>query len=124
MKGDGMASMESQDRLLVTFHRSGGFTGEIDQLTIGEDGRATAQTKRGRETFEVDQATVGDLRQKLEDANLPEQPPPHDTHVRDGYSYSVEFGGSKAEFMDGGIPEEVKPALAALNSILRQHGGS
>jgi hypothetical protein len=120
-----MASMGTeQGSELVEFHRSGGFTGEIDALMIQEDGQSTATTKQGEESFELDQVTLTDLREKLEQAHLGDVPAPHDTGVRDGFSYSIRFGGSEAKFMDGGIPDDVKPALSALGAILRDHGGS
>jgi hypothetical protein len=109
---------------LVSYGRQGGIGGNDDRLTVAPDG-AYEITRRGvrpaRGTLPA--ADLAALRGTLERSRFADIPSVNNGGVMaDGFTYSVEYGGHTVVAEDGGVPDALRPVLAALDRIFTRYG--
>jgi hypothetical protein len=106
--------------VLIEFHRSGGFLGLDDHLTIGAD-RKVALTRRSEyHKFEIDQRTLEELLQELDEADflkLEKEYLPVDDCC-DLIEYTITYMGHAVRTMDTAVPASLQPVLDSLSKIV------
>jgi hypothetical protein len=107
-------------KVLIEYHRSGGFAGVIEDLIIYDDGRAVLTQRTGRSEFTLDEDSVKQITEKLEQATfsalkkeyLPERP------GADFFEYEISYKGHTVKAQDTAVPESLLPVLESLNEII------
>ncbi|MCS6883444.1 MAG: hypothetical protein RMK84_13210 [Oscillochloridaceae bacterium] len=121
--GGCMQSASSRSRVLIEYHRSGGFVGLDDRLIIREDGETSLTRKERRFSFTLDRATVNQLADlfttagfmQLRKEYMPQRAGP------DLFTYVVTYRGHTVRTMDGAIPPALDPILEQLDQIVESH---
>ena len=105
---------------LVTFHRSGGFAGFDDRVTVKRDRRVTVRSRgaAARHT-RLSKAAMRKLRRALEAARL-DQPPPQGppSGCADCFVYSIAYGGHRVELSEDRVPDRMRPAINRLSRLI------
>jgi hypothetical protein len=106
---------------LVSYHRTGGFIGVDDRLSITSDGRVTRTDRNGvPEEFDLSPAALSELQDALEAANFPSlksvyKPP---FTVSDGFVYTVTYHGKTVVvYQEAVIPAGLQQVIARLSQI-------
>jgi len=108
----------------LNYHRSGGFGGEVDDITIQRDGRARSETRRGgKRSFKLRKADLDRVAALVRDADLARVKVRKSRPANDLFYYSIAYRGRKLEFDDLTIPEPVSELVGALDSIVRRYAG-
>ena len=104
----------------IVYHRTGGFTGLDDRLTIDANLKATVVRKTGRQEFVLEQGIGNRLEQQLNQAQFTqlkkEYMPP--TTCCDLFEYTITYMGHTVRTMDTAVPESLQPVLDTLNEII------
>jgi hypothetical protein len=111
----------SPSRLLVAYHRTGGFLGLNDRLSVATSGLAIHTARDGStEVFNLPAADLSELTNVLEAANFPalddKYLPPFP--VSDGFTYTLTHRGKTVVTADGAIPAALEAPIAVLNRLL------
>ena len=115
---DDTVSQESSS--LIEYHRSGGFRGVDDRLTIDTDGKATL-TRNGTATdVTIEPSIVNRLRgimQEIEFDKLEReyQPPGRGADV---YEYSITYQGHTVRAKETALPQVLHPIVELLDRVL------
>ena len=113
-------TVDPRPSLLVSYHRTGGFIGVDDRLSIASDGHVTRTDRSGvPEEFDLSPAALSELQDALEAANFPSlkkvyKPP---FTVSDGFVYTVTYRGKTVVVYQEAI---IPPALGAVIDRLSQ----
>jgi hypothetical protein len=117
-------SDDPRPSLLVSYHRTGGFIGVDDRLSITSDGHVTRTDRTGATAeFDLSPAALSELQDALEAADFPSlkkvyKPP---FVVSDGFDFTItSHGRTVVVFAEADIP----PALAAVIDRLSQIFGA
>jgi hypothetical protein len=111
----------SPSRLLVAYHRTRGFLGLNDRLSVASSGLAIHTARDGStEVFNLPAADLSELANVLEAANFPAL---DDTYlppfpVSDGFTYTLTHRGKTVVTADGAIPAALEAPIAVLNRLL------
>jgi hypothetical protein len=103
---------------LVDYHRSGGFAGVQDRLSVQPDGRVSRRTRSGECASTLSAQELGDLRAALDQAgfaSLQSSPRPSGN---DFFHYTVTYQGRTVRTYDTVVPPSLKPALTRLNALV------
>jgi hypothetical protein len=113
-------TVDARPSLLVSYHRTGGFIGVDDRLSITSDGHVTRTDRTGAtDEFDLSPAALSELQDALEAADFPSlkkvyKPP---FVVSDGFDFTITHDGRTVMvFAEADIP----PALAAVIDRLSQ----
>lgn len=101
------------------FSQSGGFAGEIDELTVTADGTCTLKSRRGgNKTYKGSASVAGELIALAESAFAAKPPAPGGPRIggADYMTYVVRLGGQEKTYTDLNAPE----AFRELNRKLTQ----
>ena len=111
----------NSSRQLVDYHRSGGFAGLEDSLTVSRSG-VGVHTSHGwaRRVFRVSPAALADLERALEAADFRSLDPSYlpTTPVADGFDYTITHLGATVVTADGAVPAPLEPVIAELDRHL------
>lgn len=106
------------------FSRSGGFAGDIDELTLAADGKCHLKSRRkGTQDFSItkeDVARIEELAKKAFEAK-PEDPNGPRAGGADYLSYIVRYDGKEKRYNDLNAPEAFKELTRALNEVIAKH---
>jgi hypothetical protein len=111
----------SPSRLLIAYHRSGGFFFHDDRLSVANSGLAiaTAHSSLPR-VFQLSGADLSDLQRALQIADFPSLKskylPPFD--VADGFTYTLTHNTNTVLTADGAIPAVLEALITVLNRLL------
>jgi hypothetical protein len=106
--------------VLIEFHRSGGFLGLDDHLTIAADRKAALTRRSEYHKFEIDQITLQELLQELDEAEffkLEKEYLPADDCC-DLIEYTITYMGYSVRTMDTAVPASLQPVLDSLSKIV------
>jgi hypothetical protein len=107
--------------LLIEYHRSGGFAGFDDYLTVDANRKVTLTRKAGHYEFVLDQKSFEQLLQQLDQAEFPSlerEYLPANTCC-DLIEYIITYGGHTVQTMDTAVPESLQPILDSLNEMIK-----
>ena len=112
------------DKAALYFSQSGGFAGEIDELTIYVNGKCALTSRRkGNQTFDAGKETVARVFSLAQEAFTAK--PPAEGGPRPGgadyMTYIVRFGGLEKTYNDLTVPEAFKPLNRALVDLIAKH---
>lgn len=111
----------------VTLHRSGGFAGFNDVVTVDPDGKATLKVGRNGKAFncnvsDVTMQSIRDQVGKAQAAGLPKAKGKPGLPTKGGadlMNYSIKIGEQSYRLSDGEtIPTEIRPLFAAMSDVL------
>jgi hypothetical protein len=111
----------SRSCVLVTYHRTGGFLGHDDRLSVGRDGRVIITARDGTsDVFFLSSADLNELVNVLEAANFPSlkalyKPP---FVISDGFEYTLTYRNKTVVVLEGGTPAELEAPIALLDGLL------
>jgi hypothetical protein len=81
--------------VVVTYHKSGGFAGIDETLTVYADGRLELQSRyAGSKTAQVDPSTLGELLKLLASPEFGALQPSYETAGADLITYTITVSGS------------------------------
>jgi hypothetical protein len=111
----------SPSRLLVAYHRTGGFAGLDDRLSVARSGLAIHTARDGTaQVFRLSATDLDELADALEAANFPaledEYLPPFP--ISDGFRYTLTHRGKTVVTADGAVPAALEAPIAVLNRLL------
>lgn len=115
----------SQNSVLVSYQRSGGFAGLRDQLTIYSNGHCELQRKSVEREFTLEPSQLAHLKQLMEEANflgLKEEYLPTNIGA-DFFEYVISYpaGDGKMHIVrtvSGAVPDALQPILNELNQLI------
>jgi hypothetical protein len=114
-------TVDPRPSLLVSYHRTGGFVGVDDRLSIASDGRVTRTDRSGvPEEFDLSAAALSELQDALEAADFPSlksvyKPP---FPISDGFVFTVTSHGKTVVVYEGAIiPAGLQQVIARLSQI-------
>jgi hypothetical protein len=114
------APASAHTKTLVTFHRSGGFAGVDDRVTVKRDRRVTVRSRGAAATHKrMSRAAIRKLRRALEDGRF-DQPPPEGppSGCADCFVYTIMYGGHRVQLSEDGIPDRMRPAIDRLSRLI------
>src|SRR4051794_40953478 len=100
-----------RSKTLVTFHRSGGFAGFDDHVTVRRDRRVTVKTRDGTARHRrLSKPAMRKLREALQAARF-DQAPPHGppSGCADCFVYTIKYGGHRVQLSEDRIPDRMRP---------------
>ncbi len=116
--GEGGAGTAAND-IIVTYTRSGGFTGGTDKLTVHADGALTLTTDTRTKTARAEEAKVRALQQTLANAEWSNLEASYGKQVPDGYAYTIVAGDKTVQTYDGATnPAVLDQVIQDLNGLL------
>jgi hypothetical protein len=114
-------TVDPRPSLLVSYHRTGGFIGVDDRLSIASDGRVTRTDRNGMpEEFDLSPTALSELQDALEGANFPSlksvyKPP---FTLSDGFVYTVTYQSKTVVvYEEAIIPAALQQVIARLSQI-------
>jgi hypothetical protein len=110
----------AQPGVLIEYHRSGGFAGLNDQLTIMTDGKALLIRNNQRYESVLDPERLQQLQQVLEDAHFSTLEPAYlpQRQGTDLISYEIRYAGQRLRTADAAVPDALQPVLDLLNETI------
>jgi hypothetical protein len=121
----GISCSNDQDSLLLSYQRSGGLAGLLDQLTIYSDGHCELQRKDVEREFTLQSSQLAHLEALMEEANLPDLEGdyfPTDTgadYFEYVISYQTEDGKMhRVRAITGAVPDALQPILDELDQLI------
>jgi hypothetical protein len=111
----------SPARLLVAYHRTGGFLGLDDRLSVTRSGLAVHTARDGsQQVFQLQAAELTELENVLEAADFPSLKREYlpKFPVSDGFTYTITHRNRTVVTADGGIPPELEAPIAVLNRLI------
>jgi Family of unknown function (DUF6174) len=114
-------TVDPRPRLLVDYHRTGGFIGVDDRLSVTPSGLAT-RTERGGapEQFQLSPAQLGELKDALDAADFPSLKPVYKPPfvLSDGFVYTITHQGrTVVVFEEATVPAGLEAAIAVLSQL-------
>jgi hypothetical protein len=106
---------------LVDYHRSGGFAGFDDRLTVSRGGVGVHTPRSGvPRVFRVSPAALADLEGALDAADFPSLDPSYlpTTPIADAFTYTITHLGGTVVTSDGAVPTPLAPVIDELNRLL------
>jgi hypothetical protein len=113
-------TVDPRSRLLVSFHRTGGFIGVDDRLSVAPDGLAIRTARDGvPHEFHLSAADLTELTAVLEAADFPSLKPEYrpEFPVSDGFTYTITFRDKTVVASEGAIPPELEAPIALLSRL-------
>jgi hypothetical protein len=115
------AAADVQSRTLVTYQRTGGFTGKQESLTVLRSGAATSSNGAfqltPRRRLRLESALKNARFATLRSDYLPPEP------VADSFTYTVRYGGKRVSVRETAQPpERLQRVLLLLSDILSRRG--
>jgi hypothetical protein len=105
---------------LVAYHRTGGFLGVDDRLSIARNGRAIRTARDGvPQEFLVPAADLAKLEAVLEAADFPSLKPLYKPPfpVSDGFTFTITFRNKTVVALEGAIPPALEAPIAVLERL-------
>ena len=114
----------TSSRILIEYHRSGGFAGLDDCLAINANGEAALARKAERYEFALDSDMMNQLLTLLDDAEFSKLRGEYlpSRKGSDLFEYVVTYKGHTVRTMDTAVPESLHPILELLNQIVESGG--
>ena len=107
--------------LLVAYHRSGGFAGFDDELSVSRSGLAFHRARNGVvRVFWLSPAELTELADALAAADFPSLKPKYlpKFPVSDGFTYTLTHVGKTVVTADGAVPPALAAPIAVLDRLL------
>lgn len=105
---------------LVTFHRSGGFIGVDDRVTVKSNRRFTVRSRGSSARHKrLSVAAMRKLRHALKEARLDEplaQGPP--SGCADCFYYTITYQGHRVQLSEDRVPDRMRPAINRLSRLI------
>lgn len=108
-------------RLLVAYHRTGGFLGLDDRLSVTQNGLATHTARDGsQQVFQLPPADLAELQDALEAADFPSLKAKYlpEFPVSDGFTYTLTHRNKTVVTADGAVPAALEGLIALLNGLI------
>jgi hypothetical protein len=105
---------------LVTFHRSGGFAGVDDSVTVERDRRVTVRSRGGDARHKrLSKAAMRKLRTDLKAARF-DQPSPQGapSGCADCFIYTIKYDGHRVQLSEDRVPARMRPAIDRLSRLI------
>jgi hypothetical protein len=106
---------------LVTYHRTGGFLGLDDQLSVARNGLAIRTGRDGvPEEFFLSAADLTELERVLEAADFPSLKPLYRPPfpLSDGFTYTLTYRNKTVVALEGGVPAALERPISVLDRLL------
>jgi hypothetical protein len=106
---------------LVSYHRTGGFLGLDDRLSVARNGLAIRTGRDGvPQEFFLSAADLTELESVLEAADFPSlkdlyRPP---FTISDGFTYTLTYRNKTVVALEGGVPTALQAPIAVLDRLL------
>lgn len=118
-------SPTSSPKILIEYHRSGGFAGVSEDLTIYDNLQAVFRERNKESEFTLTKEKVDSLTKRLEEANfltlqkeyVSERP------GADFFEHRISYKGHTVKAIDATVPESLWPVLESLNGIIQSQKG-
>ena len=109
-----------KSEMFVEYHRTGGFVGLDDHLTIDKEGNAILERKDTKTEFKLDSDTISRLETLFNDAEFTKLKKEYLPSRQGGdlIEYKITYSGHTIRMMDTAIPETLQPILESLNQIV------
>jgi hypothetical protein len=120
VSGESTATHAISPAVLIEYRRIGGFAGFDDHLTIDMKRKVTLTRKVGHYEFVLDQKSLEQLLQQLDQAKFSEferEYLPTNTCC-DLIEYTITYKGHTVRTMDTAVPEPLQPILGSLNEMI------
>jgi hypothetical protein len=112
------ATQNAGDALLV-FTRTGGLAGTNDRLVVRPDGAWTLTSKSGSKEGKLTATELAALKTTMEQVGFSKLPKVNDnSNMADGYTYTINYGGTEVMAEDGAVPTALQPVITTLNGLL------
>jgi len=114
------APAAAHSKTLVTFHRSGGFAGVDDRVTVKRDRRVTVRSRGGAARHKrLSKAAIRKLRGDLEAAGF-DRPPPKGppSGCADCFIYSITYDGHRVQLSEDRVPDRMRPAIDRISRLI------
>ncbi len=110
--------------ILLEYHRTGGFAGFDDRLTIDMEGNAVLQRRNTQTQFTLDKQTLDSLEALLDRASFNQLNKSYapTQHGADLFEYTLTYRGYTVQMVDTAVPEAMQPVLQSLNQIVEKGG--
>lgn len=107
--------------ILVDYTRTGGIAGFSDHLVVFENGQAVYDTHSGSGLIMLDEPTLWELCDLLEEADFPNLSTeyPAKTAGADYFTYLIIYRNTAVMTETTGIPPDLDPLITSLDSILQ-----
>ena len=115
----------SQNSVLVTYQRSGGFAGLRDELTIYSNGDCKLQRKNIEREFTIQTSQIAHLKQLMEEADFPGLKSEYlpSNIGADFFEYVVSYQAGEGKMytvrtVTGSVPDALQPVLGELDQLI------
>lgn len=115
------ATAPAQLPAAIEFHRTGGFVGTDDKLTVATDGSYTTAGKLLKDhKGKMDAADLAALAKALADANIKADAQyKADSGIKDGFQYDLKTAGHTVTWEDmAKLPKEFEALAAKINDLI------
>ncbi|HET8658504.1 MAG TPA: hypothetical protein VFM55_05850 [Micromonosporaceae bacterium] len=118
-------STPGQAQPLIRYERTGGIAGFHDRLVVLADGSYTVTSRHGPGgTGVLSPAELSELRRLLDSAGFASIPATNPPPYPDGFEHHIWYADREVRAGDGAVPPALGPVVAALATVVRDHGGS
>lgn len=116
------ANIKQLDSILIYYHKSGGFAGVNDSLTIYKNGNVHFTQKAQRREFKMDSLRMGNLHQVLNNIDFQGLRSEYlaSRRARDLFEHEIIYGQYNIRMQDTAIPESLESLVTLLNQIVQK----